>query len=270
MARIFERGTGQPIVLVPGIQGRWEWMAPTIDALAAYGRAITFSLCDEPTSGFTWDQERGFENYLAQLDEVLVATGAVATGAGRRLVRRSRCRRVRRPASGAGGRAGDRLGAAADLDARSTRQPLPVVAAAGGARLLPRRADAHLPRDQGGDSGGHAPLAVRAAPAGAGRRRHAVVGPHGPAAALAAGGAVRPRPAAATCRPSIVTGEPELERVVPPAQTAEYLAWLPRARATTLPRTGHAGTVTKAREFAALVGEFAAGLADDAPASRTA
>ena len=85
MAGIFERGTGQPIVLVPGIQGRWEWMAPTIDALAAYGRAITFSLCDEPTSGFTWDQD-------ARLRELPRATrrGAgrhrrVAAGAGRRV-----------------------------------------------------------------------------------------------------------------------------------------------------------------------------------------
>ena len=68
----------------------------------------------------------------------------------------------------------------------------------------------------------------------------------------------------------VVTGEPDLERVVPPRQTAEYLTWLPQARAATLPRTGHAGTITKAREFAALVGEFAAGLADRPPNTRSA
>src|SRR5262245_26770831 len=75
-ARIVERGRGRPIVLIPGIQGRWEWMSGTMDALGAHGRAITYSLCDEPTSGFAWRDERGFENYLAQLDEVLNATGA--------------------------------------------------------------------------------------------------------------------------------------------------------------------------------------------------
>jgi pimeloyl-ACP methyl ester carboxylesterase len=76
MAGIIEQGSGRPIVLIPGIQGRWEWMAPTMDALAAHGRAITFSLCDEPTSGFAWSHERGFENYLGQLDDVLATIGA--------------------------------------------------------------------------------------------------------------------------------------------------------------------------------------------------
>src|SRR6188508_1696263 len=76
MAGIVQQGHGTPIVLVPGIQGRWEWMAPTMDALASHGRAITYSLCDEPTSGFPWTKERGFENYVAQLDDVLTTIGA--------------------------------------------------------------------------------------------------------------------------------------------------------------------------------------------------
>ena len=49
--RIVERGEGRPIVLVPGIQGRHEWSLPTVEALAALGRVITYSLADEPTSG---------------------------------------------------------------------------------------------------------------------------------------------------------------------------------------------------------------------------
>ena len=40
------RGTGFPIVLIPGIQGRWEWMRPTIEALTAGHRVITASLQD--------------------------------------------------------------------------------------------------------------------------------------------------------------------------------------------------------------------------------
>ena len=41
-------GTGPPLVLIPGIQGRWEWMKPSIDALAREYRVITMSLPGEP------------------------------------------------------------------------------------------------------------------------------------------------------------------------------------------------------------------------------
>jgi pimeloyl-ACP methyl ester carboxylesterase len=63
----------------------------------------------------------------------------------------------------------------------------------------------------------------------------------------------------------LVTGEAELERVVPPSQTVEYLSWLPHASVVTLQGTGHGGTVTRSREFAALVGKFAVEVALGAP-----
>jgi hypothetical protein len=47
---VVDRGNGVPVVLVPGIQGRWEWMAPAVDALASRCRVITFSLADEPSA----------------------------------------------------------------------------------------------------------------------------------------------------------------------------------------------------------------------------
>ena len=34
MGHLIQRGAGPPIVLVPGIQGRYEWQLPTLDALA--------------------------------------------------------------------------------------------------------------------------------------------------------------------------------------------------------------------------------------------
>ena len=68
---VIDLGSGPPVVLIPGIQGRWEWMAPTIDALATRCRVVTFSLCDEPTSGFDCNPEHGTENYYRQLEEVL-------------------------------------------------------------------------------------------------------------------------------------------------------------------------------------------------------
>ena len=38
------QGDGPALVLVPGIQGRWEYARPTVEALATYFRVVTFSL----------------------------------------------------------------------------------------------------------------------------------------------------------------------------------------------------------------------------------
>jgi len=65
----------------------------------------------------------------------------------------------------------------------------------------------------------------------------------------------------------IVTGEAELERVVPVHLTREYLDLWPQARVATLPRTGHLGLITKPAEFAQLVVPFVEHTAG-MPASR--
>ncbi len=44
---IVERGEGAPLVLIPGVQGRWEYSRALVNALARSYRVITFSLCDE-------------------------------------------------------------------------------------------------------------------------------------------------------------------------------------------------------------------------------
>lgn len=44
---IVERGDGPPLVLIPGVQGRWEYSRGLVEALARTYRVITFSLCDE-------------------------------------------------------------------------------------------------------------------------------------------------------------------------------------------------------------------------------
>ena len=63
------------VVLVPGLQGRWEWMQPTVELLAEHYRVITYSLCDERSSDCPWDPRRGFENYVRQVDDVLDRAG---------------------------------------------------------------------------------------------------------------------------------------------------------------------------------------------------
>lgn len=44
---LVERGAGAPLVLIPGIQGRWEYSRAIFETLARFYRVITFSLCDE-------------------------------------------------------------------------------------------------------------------------------------------------------------------------------------------------------------------------------
>ena len=35
MERMIDGNSDSPLVLIPGIQGRWEWMEPAVDALGA-------------------------------------------------------------------------------------------------------------------------------------------------------------------------------------------------------------------------------------------
>src|SRR5918999_4763672 len=72
---VIDLGSGPPVVVIPGIQGRWEWMKPGIVALAAQCRVITFSLADEPTCRGTFDTATGFDCYVEQVREALNQAG---------------------------------------------------------------------------------------------------------------------------------------------------------------------------------------------------
>jgi pimeloyl-ACP methyl ester carboxylesterase len=72
---MYDRGQGQAVIVVPGVQGRWEWMRPALDALSRYERAISYSLCGDIGSGARVDPELGFDSYLRQLDDVFERTG---------------------------------------------------------------------------------------------------------------------------------------------------------------------------------------------------
>jgi pimeloyl-ACP methyl ester carboxylesterase len=69
--QIVDRGSGAPLVLIPGIQGRWEYLGPTIDALSASFRVITFPLRGEPGSDASYDPAGGLDNYVEQAIGVL-------------------------------------------------------------------------------------------------------------------------------------------------------------------------------------------------------
>ena len=56
----------------------------------------------------------------------------------------------------------------------------------------------------------------------------------------------------------VLTGEPELDRVVPVAGTRSYVDRITGTKEVTLNRTGHIGLVTRPQRFAEVVGQFVA------------
>jgi pimeloyl-ACP methyl ester carboxylesterase len=58
----------------------------------------------------------------------------------------------------------------------------------------------------------------------------------------------------------VVTGEDELDQIVPVSGTRRYQALIPGAQYEKMERSGHIGLVTRPKQFANIVGRF---LADE-------
>lgn len=67
---MFDQGQGQPLIVIPGVQGRWEWMKPTLVELGRRCRALSYTLCGDVGSNMQFDQSMGFDNFIRQLDRV--------------------------------------------------------------------------------------------------------------------------------------------------------------------------------------------------------
>jgi pimeloyl-ACP methyl ester carboxylesterase len=67
---------------------------------------------------------------------------------------------------------------------------------------------------------------------------------------------VTPDCARITAPTLVVTGERDLDRVVPVDGSSEYLRLIPNARAAVLERTGHLGSITRPEAFTAIVRAF--------------
>jgi pimeloyl-ACP methyl ester carboxylesterase len=252
-------GRGAPVVLIPGIQGRWEWARPAVEALGARGRVITFSLADEPSARARFDAGRGFANYVDQVESALDQAGldraticGVSYGG---LVAAAFARH--RPGRVAGLALVSALPPRWTPDARVQRylrapRLFTPAFCVGSLRLLPEIVAARVGVvDCVKTSLAHAGRAVRhpVSPRRMARRAEMTRGvewlgiEHVRVPTL------------------VVTGEASLDRVVPPAQTVQYLRLWPHAAHVTLPRTGHIGLVTRPTEFAAVVSDFAAAAA---------
>jgi pimeloyl-ACP methyl ester carboxylesterase len=239
---------------LPGIQGRWSgWLQPSTRSPTA--RVVTFSLCDEPTSGFRFEPGRGIENYLQQLDEALdrarlgaaILIGVSYSGPIAAEYAARRPERVR----------GLVLVSALPPDwvpnrrarfyLRAPRLLSPLFLLDSPARVLPE-IRASIPQ--------FGP-AVRFMAGQLHRTSRAFVSPSRMAARLRWNEAYQFADPSAVSQPVLViTGEDGLDRVVSPHLTRRYLAALPDARHAVLPRTGHIGLLTRPAEFAELVRQF--------------
>jgi 3-oxoadipate enol-lactonase len=253
---VIDRGTGVPVVLLPGIQGRWEWLGPAVDALAERCRVITFSLCDEPTSGFAFDPALGIENYLTQIDQALDRAGlrdAVIVGVSYSGPVAAEFA-LRRP---------DRVRALVLVSAlppdwqpnqrarfylRAPRLLSPLFLLDSPTRVLPEiRASIPelVPR-------------LRFTARQLRRTLAAFLSPTRMAARVRWTERYEyADPAALTAPVLVITGEDGLDRVVAPELTRRYLARVPAARHAVLARTGHIGLLTRSGAFADLVVRFA-------------
>jgi pimeloyl-ACP methyl ester carboxylesterase len=259
---MIDRGTGIPIVLIPGLQGRWEWISGAVDALSERCRVITFSSCDEPTSGFSFDESKGLNAYVDQVREAMdrasveraVIVGSSYGGLVASEFAACHPERVMGLVLASALPLGWRPDARARFYLRAPRLLFPLFGVASPMRVLPEvNAAISLPARAGfwvryGMRAFRAPVSpVRMARRARWTQTHSYCDPsriNAPAL--------------------VITGEEHLDRIVPPVLTRQYVARLRRARHVTMKATGHLGIITKPREFAELIEKFVKDLPNDA------
>lgn len=256
---LIDQGTGPALVLIPGIQGRWEYMRPAIDALSQDHRVITFPLCGERRSKRRYDPTRGFDNYVEQVAAAL---------AEKRIDRAAVC------GVSFGGVVALRFAAAfpertAALILASTPAPM---------WRLRRRHEiyARVPWIFGPVFLAESPWRLRAEIATAFpdvRERRAfkrtllrtLVGSPvsvtrmATRARLMNGMDLRAECARVASPTLVVTGEAGLDHVVRVDEAVDYARLIPNAKAVVLERTGHLGSITRPHAFAAIVKAFLSG-----------
>jgi pimeloyl-ACP methyl ester carboxylesterase len=255
---LFEQGHGAPLVFIPGMQGRWEYTRPTVDALSRDFHVLAFSLADEPAAGFPFEPARGFDSYADQVTAALDAghaPRAVICGIsfGGLVALRFAARHPERVAAlilASTPGPGWHLKPRHDLYARWPKVFVPLFLIEAPLRARPELAAA-LPN----------PHARRAFS----RRilRTVVTAPLSPTRMAWRARLIGSYDAAADCArigsPTlVVTGERSLDHVVPVEGSSRYSTLIAGAVSSVLPATGHQGSLTHADAFATMVREFVA------------
>lgn len=244
---MIDRGSGHPVILIPGLQGRWEWMSPTIDALAERCRLISFSL---GPAGSAADTIREIDAALeeAGIERAVICGvslgGVVALRYALERPQRT-CGIVLASTPGPNWEANRRQRFFAKYWAVAS----PLFALNALVAMLPEVVSAR---------GGVARGLVFAARHGL----RVLANPEPPRRVkerydlwLAAR---REEEYARIVVPTlVVTGDPELDRVVPVDGTLQYADRIRGARVEKLEDTGHIGSITKPERFAEIVAGFA-------------
>ena len=263
---IVDRGSGPPIVLIPGIHGRWEYFSRTVDALSQCARVITFSLQDTLTPQpavprqDARSRQDGLDTYVDQVERALTeraVSRAIVCGisfgglialrfAAREPGRVTALVLVSTPGPGFH---------LPPSHERYMRRPwlfAPLFFAGAPCRLLDEIRTALPGRvDRWAFHWRQLQTLVRA--------------PLSPARMAARARLIASARPAADCRtitaPTLVVcGEPSLDRIVRVESSRQYAELIAGARPVTLKRTGHLGCVTRPQAFAAAVHEFVSGL----------
>jgi 3-oxoadipate enol-lactonase len=265
--RILDVGSGPPVVVIPGIQGRWEWMKPAVDALAARCRVITFSLADERGCGAHFDPATGFDCYVEQVREAMDLRGierAAICGVsyGGLIAAVFAARHPERVTSLV-------LVSAMPpswtpdsrvnfyLRAPTLLTPLFCIASVRLYREIAAATPGFLPGVGAAVAHGWRALTHMFSPARMARRVRLIEGVQ-----------AREELARVEVPTLIVTGEAALDRVMPVRRTREYLDIWPAARTATLEQTGHLGLITRPEEFTRVVAPFVADSAATAQVRR--
>lgn len=255
-----------PVIVVPGIQGRWEWMRPALDALRTTDGSktprlvLTFSLNEEDGTADP------FEQWMTLLEREAARSGSdrvvlIGVSFGGLVALRYAARFPHRVAAlilVSAPSPGYRL---SEFDQAMVHRPL---------ALLPKFAVRGLRR--------LTPEIVAAKDTWAARLSfmatygfRVVTKPASPTQMARWVRAWQETDLAADCErivapTHLITGEPRLDRVVPVQSTLHYLTLIPGSTFSRLTRTGHIGLVSRPSEFSSIVNEFL--HAADTPGSR--
>ncbi len=250
-------GEGPAVILVPGIQGRWEWMRPAVHAVGRRCRAISYSLSGEPGADFPVGSRPGFDRFVDQLDAVLdrarleraTICGVSYGGLIAARYAAQRPHRVEGLVLASTPAPTWKPDCQVEWYLRVPRLLAPLFVARSPGRLAPEvRVAFPDPRSR-------FVFAVR-------HTARVVAAPFSPVRMAERVRLLGTIDLACDCRavrcPTlVVTGEPHLDRVVPVTSTRWYLDGIGHARGVTLDRTGHIGLITRPGRFAEIVAGFA-------------
>jgi len=253
---IYDKGTGPAVIVVQGLHGRWEWTRRALEALARHCRVLSYSLPGDFGSDHTYERDRGFENYMRQLADVMAS---------------ARVERAAVVGISFGGFVARHFAAV-----HPERLSALVLASAPGPGWTPNPRQAKwLSRPWIS-----APVFVASSPFRVWPEVRAALGGLGPSMAfLARQGlcalaspaipslmSARIRDARAldaeadcariTVPTLVISGDEQLDRVVPVETTRRYASMIRGARYEVMNATGHLGVLTQPERFARLVGDF--------------